>query len=146
MYLDGKPTHFDSVADVPAGWPWPDFKPEEFACHGSGKLFIVPEALDKLQNLRTKFGKPLKLNSAYRDPAYNCQVAHTGESGPHTTGRAFDISIEGLDAFEILPLLLECGFTGIGVQQKGPPAGRYIHIDDLTSDEGFDTRPWLWSY
>jgi hypothetical protein len=35
------------------------------------------------------------------------------------------------------------GILGLGVAQKGE--GRFIHVDDLTSDDGFP-RPWVWSY
>lgn len=33
------------------------------------------------------------------------------------------------------------GFTGIGINQQGDPAGRFIHLDFLETN-----RPRIWSY
>ncbi len=47
-------------------WRWPIFSPAEIACRGTGKLMINEPALDKLQALRDRLGKPLIVRSAYR--------------------------------------------------------------------------------
>ena len=62
-------TYFDHWRDVPEGaWRWTNFSPAEIACRGSGSLQINHEALDKLQALRDRLGKPLIVRSAYRSP------------------------------------------------------------------------------
>ncbi len=96
----------------------------------------------RLERLRQAFGKPMRLSSAYRCPDYNARVSHTGLTGPHTTGRAVDVLISGEEAYRLVQLALEYGFTGIGIAQRGPYERRFIHLDDL---EG-DLRPRVWSY
>ena len=59
-----------------------------------------------------------------------------------STGRAADVAVHGVDALRLLQLALQCGFTGIGVQQKG--GGRFIHLDDISN--GYLPRPALWTY
>ena len=98
--------------------------------------------LVRLEQLRRAFGKPMRLSSAYRCPNYNARISKTGRDGPHTTGRAVDVLISGEDAYRLVQLALEHGFTGIGIAQRGPHERRFIHLDDL---EG-PTRPWVWSY
>ena len=50
---------------VPANtWRWSSFSPREIACKGTGSILINEDALDKLQALLTRLGKPLVLTSA----------------------------------------------------------------------------------
>ncbi len=57
--------------NVPEGtWRWSNFSPAEIACRGIGKLLINEPALDKLQALRDRLGKPLIVRSAYRSPEH----------------------------------------------------------------------------
>lgn len=99
--------------------------------------------MDRLGKLRAAFGKPMPVSSGYRCPEHNARVSSTGATGPHTTGRAVDVQISGKDAFKLLSLAAYFGITGIGVNQKGPHAKRFIHLDTLP--EG-GKRPATWSY
>ena len=61
--------------DVPANtWRWPNFSAAEIACRGTGAIKINTEAMDKLQALRDRLGKPLIVRSAYRSPEHNRAV------------------------------------------------------------------------
>ena len=64
--------------------------------------------------------------------------------GTHSKGRAVDIACAGVDAYDILAEALVCGFTGIGVKQKGEH--RFLHLDDLAYGEHTVPRPSIWSY
>jgi uncharacterized protein YcbK (DUF882 family) len=99
--------------------------------------------MERIEKLRIRYGKPMRVTSAARCPEYNAAVSSTGGKGPHTTGRAIDIGVDRGDAYMVLKLALEAGFTGIGVAQKG--SGRFMHLDDLLNDEG-QPRPTIWSY
>lgn len=90
------------------------------------------------------FGRPLPIVSGYRTPEHNQQVSDTGANGPHTQGRAADIKVYGADALELIALAVAAGFTGIGVQQKGPMSSRFLHCDDLEAPDY--PRPGCWSY
>lgn len=123
---------------------WRHFKLEEFACRcGCGANLMDFVFVDELDELRHRLGFPLVITSGYRCPAYNAKVSSTGSTGPHTTGRAADISISHARAYELLQTALLMKFTGIGVQQKG--GGRFLHLDNLPNAPG-QPRPTLWSY
>ncbi len=132
-------------------WRWPHFSPRELAersskwDEGRSPLRIDVHFLDRLEALRMAFAKPLVVTSGYRSPEYNRRVSGTGPSGPHTTGRAVDIGIYGRAAFVLLDASLAHGFSGIGLQQKGPVSSRFIHLDDLPNSQT-RKRPWIWSY
>lgn len=130
---------------------WDDieyFKPSEFACRcgecGSDGNEMSLDFVNKLNALRIRVGFPLVITSGYRCPAHNTQVSTTGEDGPHTTGHAADISVMGAKAHKLLEKISFDGwFTGIGLNQKGTHAKRFIHLDDL---EGDRPRPNVWTY
>lgn len=121
---------------------YPDFSLAELRCKHTGKCFMDPTFMERLQSLRNEFGKPMTINSGYRDRAHPAE-AGKGSAGVHTLGRGVDVRVQGADAVQLIGLALKHGFTGIGVQQKG--ATRYIHLDDVSGDARF-SRPTIWSY
>jgi len=118
---------------------YPNFTAAEFACSHCGANEVKESLLEKLQVLRTKYGKPMKITSGYRCPKHPIEAKKTAP-GAHASGLACDVGVTGGEAHEILKLAFELGFTGIGVQQKG--TGRFIHLDLMTSPN----RPTVWSY
>lgn len=138
-------TLYARPADVPAhAWTWGlYFQPAEFACKHSGKILIAPEFMNRLLALRLKAGTPFRIASGYRDPSHPVERAKGGRSGAHTTGRAADIALTGIDALVLVEQARAFGFTGIGVQQAGDRDGRFIHLDDVASGL---PRPAFWSY
>lgn len=111
--------------DVPEStWRWPNFSPAEIACRGTGNLLVNEAALDKLQALRDRVGKPLIVRSAYRSPAHNRAVGGATRS-KHMDGAAFDIAMANHDpvAFEVAAR--EVGFLGFGFY----PRSGFIHVD-----------------
>ena len=99
----------------------------------------------RLDDMRKAWGRPIIITSGYRCPAHNQRVSSTGAAGPHTTGRAVDLAVHGRDAFVIVRLALERGFTGLGFHQRGPHGGRFLHLDTLPDAPG-QPRPWCWTY
>lgn len=122
---------------------YPNFSRGEFVCKcGCDRADMQPEFMKKLQHLRTLHERPLRVTSGFRCPEYNQRVSTTGPNGPHTTGLAADISVAGAEAHSLLSLCM-VKFTGVGVKQHGPHAGRFIHLDIIAPGA---TRPWLWTY
>ena len=118
-------TFYDHWREAPKGtWRWPNFSPAEIACRGTGKLLINEPALDKLQALRNRLGKPLIVRSAYRSPEHNRAVGGATRS-KHMDGAAFDIAMANHDpvAFEVAAR--EVGFLGFGYYRRSG----FIHID-----------------
>lgn len=121
---------------------YPNFSKAEFTCKHTGRNEMQDTFMEKLQALRTAYGKPMTITSGFRDKSHPAERMKS-RSGAHSTGRAADIAVAYSDAYKVLHLALAAGFTGIGIQQKGQ--GRFIHLDDLSIDDGFP-RPTLWSY
>lgn len=119
-----------------------DFSKIEFACKYSHRCHMNAAFMDRLQSLRTLYGKPMVITSGFRDPSHPAEVGKI-KPGPHTTGRACDVAVGGADALLLIQLALEKGFTGIGIQQKG--VLRFLHLDDLPAETD-RPRPFLWSY
>jgi len=126
----------------------PHFTNAELACKCGCGMLPQQDFMDKIEKLRVSLGFALPVNSAARCPEYNAKVSSTGLTGPHTTGRAIDLGVRGLQAYQLLACAVATGFdvrffTGIGVAQKGD--GRFIHLDDLLNSPT-SPRPFIWSY
>lgn len=116
---------------------YPNFSPEEFRCHETGKLAMDADFMAKLQTLRTQYGRPMHIDSGYRAPEHSIERAKAAP-GPHAHGKAADIAMNGPEAYELVKLALNLGFSGIGIAQKAGHA-RYVHLDTMP-------RNTLWSY
>jgi uncharacterized protein YcbK (DUF882 family) len=121
---------------------YPNFAAHEFACRHTGKNGMQAGFMERLQKLRTAYGKPMRVTSGYRDKTHPIE-AEKSVYGAHTDGRAADIAVAGEDALRLIRLALDLGFTGIGVQQRG--ISRFIHLDDLPAGSRLP-RPAIWSY
>ncbi len=111
--------------DVPeSAWRWPNFSPAEIACRGTGQLKVVPEAMDKLQALRDRLGKPLIVRSGYRSPEHNKAVGGA-KASKHMGGTAFDISMANHDPVAFEAAARAVGFLGFGYY----PRSGFMHID-----------------
>ncbi len=135
-------------ADARLRWRWsPYFRPEEFTCRCPGdELLIESEFLDKLVELREAFERPMLITSGYRCADHNTRVSSTGPRGPHTTGSSADVGVFGVEAFDLARLAFLHGFTGIGINQRGEPAKRFVHLDTLPVGGLHHPRPRVWSY
>ena len=78
--------------------------------------------LSRIDELRSNYGKPIKINSSYRSPAYNKSIG--GSIGSkHMQGIAIDIScINSTDRAKLVWAALDLGLTvGVGAT--------FVHID-----------------
>ncbi|MCC6007538.1 MAG: DUF882 domain-containing protein [Rhodobacteraceae bacterium] len=114
--------HFRDVPD--SLWRWPNFSPTEIACRGTGQIKLHPAALDRLQALRDRLGKPLIIRSAYRSPQHNRNVGGAPRS-KHMDGTAFDIAMSNHDPAAFEAAAREVGFLGLGFY----PRSGFMHID-----------------
>lgn len=102
-----------------------NFKVKEFACSdGSDPIFIDSDLVNILQKIRTYFGKPVTITSAYRTPIKNKAVGGTTYS-QHLYGKAADIKVKGITPKKVAEyvekLLPKSG--GIGIYST------FVHID-----------------
>lgn len=103
----------------------PHFTVKEFACSdGSDEIRIDPKLVDYLEKIRAHFGKPVRITSGYRSPAYNAKVGGVKNSY-HMKGMAADIVIDGVKSKEVAQYAEKIGCGGIGWYE----ARNFTHID-----------------
>lgn len=135
----------------PTGWPY--FSREELACRHCGELSMNREFMDRLVNLRRAYARPMSITSGCRCRAHDAAI---GGADVHPTGRGVDVAIAGNDVHRLIRMATAMGFTGIGINQRGDWARRFVHLDDLPECEFNDHgmcvsghrhhRPRVWTY
>ena len=123
---------------------YPNFSKAEFDCKHTGKNEMKHSFMAKLQALRTAYGKPMVVSSGFRDYTHPVEETKPQRNGTHPQGQAVDIKVARKEAYEVLKLAFELGFTGIGISQKGG-GGRFLHLDTIESNPS-QPRPTVWSY
>ncbi|MDD7973454.1 YcbK family protein [Roseinatronobacter alkalisoli] len=119
------PKLYQNWKDYPMrNWRWKNFSPQEMACKGTGRLMLDPVAMDALQALRDRLGRPLIITSAYRSPEHNRNVGGARAS-KHMEGIAFDIRQDNHDPAQFIEAAKAVGFRGIGTY----PRSGFIHVD-----------------
>jgi len=112
-----------------------NFDEDEFRCQDKsaghnewyfcgGIAVVHPELVEKLQLLRDEVGRPVKITSGYRCPAYNTVIGGVVNS-QHKLGRAADVYVAGMTPGEVAEVAEEIGFRGIGVYASR----NFTHLD-----------------
>ncbi len=116
---------FDVVWD---GARWPNFTAHELACrcgrYCQAEYWHDPGFLDALQALRSRWGRPLVVNSGHRCDLHNAAVGGAPLSAHKKM--AVDLSTRGLNTAErgqLLGLARAEGFTGFGFYST------WLHLD-----------------
>jgi zinc D-Ala-D-Ala carboxypeptidase len=123
---------------------YPNFSKSEFDCKETGDNEMKHSFMSKMQALRTAYGKPIDISSGFRSYEHSAERKKPSKNGAHPLGLAADIRIAREEAYVLLKLALELGFTGIGISQQGG-GGRFLHLDTIESNEA-QPRPTIWSY
>lgn len=102
-----------------------NFRVREFSCQdGSDPVFISPELIKILQEIREHFGKSININSGFRTAIHNKKVGGSANS-QHLYGLAADIVVSGVEPQKVYDyackLLPRSG--GVGLYNWG------VHID-----------------
>ena len=71
-------------------WRWPNFTPKEMADKITGALKLDIGFMDWLQRVRSSYGRPMVINSAYRTPEHQLAVS-SSDRGAHVDGMAVDV-------------------------------------------------------
>lgn len=117
---------------------YPNFRKEEFNCSHTGKNEMQPRFMEKLQQFRTRWNKPMMVTSGYRDKTHPIE-AKKASPGEHSKGLCADIAVGPSDRHAFVKLAFELGFTRIGV------ANTFIHLGVATEADGHPS-PRIWTY
>ncbi|MBR9699081.1 DUF882 domain-containing protein [Candidatus Woesearchaeota archaeon] len=99
------------------------FSVKEFMCKDGCRNFrLMPELLFKLEALRKRTGKSIKVNSGCRCAVNNAKAGGADDS-QHMKGTAADVIIKGMTVPQMAALAEQFGFGGIGIYTDR------IHID-----------------
>jgi len=120
---------------------WDFFTANELTCNcGCGEELMKGPFMQKVIGIRRFAPFKFLVFSAYRCPTYNDTVSSTGIAGPHTTGRAIDITVgNSWQRNWLVAQAIKAGFNRIGVGRN------FIHLDDLTISDGFP-EDVMWHY
>lgn len=101
-----------------------NFSQSEFVCPCCGKFLLDQLLLNRLQELRSKLSKPIKIESGYRCPNHNRKVPGAAQNSTHIFGWAVDIKTPDPQyALNLLILAYTIGFRRIEVKRGN------IHLD-----------------
>jgi len=103
---------------------WKYFKESEFACRcGCGLNNISHALVDKLDEAREMYGKPMKVESGSRCPAWNKHEKGKRNSA-HLKGEAADIRCTtSHDRYRLLNIFCILGFNRLGLGKT------FLHAD-----------------
>lgn len=106
-----------------------NFRVREFACHdGSDRILIDDRLPQLLQEIRDYFGKPVTINSAYRNAAYNKQIGGASAS-QHVQGRAADIRVQDVPPYAVAAYMEHRIKTGGKYACGYYPISLFCHVD-----------------
>ena len=111
-----------------------NFRVSEFLCKGSGCCThgqIDDKLVEILQKIRSHFGKPVHISSAYRCSAWNKEVGGVSNSY-HCYGQAADIKVEDTAPAEVAKYAESIGVLGIGLYETDVD-GHFVHVDTRTT-------------
>ncbi len=101
----------------------PNFLLREFASRdGSHQVVLHRELLQRLQALRDALGRPVIINSGYRNPAHNEAVGGSPNSY-HLRGMAADIRVPGIHPAALAEAARQAGFRGVITYAT------FVHVD-----------------
>lgn len=122
------------------------FPAAELKCPCCGVNGIKQTLIDSLEKLHKKYGKPMPVVSGFMCSTQSRLATTDGPLGPQTTGLAAVIHVDNsVDAFRLVRLAIELGFTGIGLKQHGENAGRRVHLDIILGVHGIP-RPAMFTH
>ena len=103
-----------------------NFTVKEFACEdGSDPVFISPELVKLLQQVRDHFEAPVTITSGFRTASYNAKVKNASKHSQHLYGMAADIQVKGVTpkkVYDYVDSLLP--YTGgVGLYNT------FVHVD-----------------
>lgn len=100
-----------------------NFSKAEFDCKHTGENNMQHEFMEKLQAIRTEYGRSITVTSGFRSVKHPVEAKKTHSNGEHTQGMCADIACtNGTDRFRLIQLAFKHGITRIGI------ANTFLHL------------------
>ena len=100
-----------------------NFSKAEFDCKHTGENNMQHEFMEKLQAIRTEYGRSITVTSGFRSVKHPVEAKKTHNNGEHTQGMCADIACtNGTDRFRLIQLAFKHGITRIGI------ANTFLHL------------------
>lgn len=110
------------------------FRLGEFACKSGSRLLLVhPVLVHLLEQIRTHFGLPIEINSAFRTHEHNRKIKGEPMSR-HLYGMAADIVIAGVKSDDVATYAELIGAGGVGRYNT------FTHVDVWKEGRRWDYR------
>ena len=117
------------------------FTPNEPGLNKGRYEKLLPELLEKLNEVRELYGKPITVTSSYRGPDHPIEAAKPNGPGVHSLGAAVDIAaVGGTETLELVRAAIAAGFERIGINRKR----NFIHLD--IADKTHQRTKSIWVY
>lgn len=103
------------------------FSYEEFACKGTGRVYVDKDLIIRLEALREAMGgHPIIITSGYRSPQHNKSLPNSAKNSLHQFGKAVDISCHNIDGNKLAIEAKKLGFSEIIKYTKY--TDNFVHI------------------
>ena len=117
------------------------FSPNETGLDNGRYAKLKPELLDKLDEVRELYGKPITITSSYRGPDHPIEAAKPNGPGVHSLGVAVDIAaVGGTETLELVRAAIAADFERIGISRSK----NFIHLD--IADKTHHKTKSIWTY
>ena len=100
---------------------WPNFSRAELSCRHCGDYIHDIEFLDRLQALRARLKRSVRILSGHRCALHNARVG--GAPLSHHLRMAVDVDISTHNRRDLVRIAQEVGFTGFGYYRT------FLHLD-----------------
>ena len=117
------------------------FKPDEPGLDNGRYKHLNETLLNKLDEVREIYGKPITVTSSYRSPEHPIEAAKSYGPGTHAFGEAVDVaSVGGTTTLELVRAAITVGFNRIGISRKK----NFIHLDIADETRGLVRSIWVY--
>jgi len=118
----------DKMDKLSKNFDWSEFESRDGAPMPPDVKENIQELAKNLEVIREAVGRPLKINSGYRSPAWNKKVG--GVSGSqHQKGRAADLVSSGVTPSQLHAIILDLIIKGKIKEGGVGKYGTFVHYD-----------------
>jgi len=101
---------------------------ENLHCSHCGRIYIKPSLYAFLIYLDSIIDFDVFITSGFRCPEHPIEIVKT-TTGTHSKGLAVDLQCASTKYPDLLKIIINYDFKGLGIKLKGDQVKKFIHID-----------------